>query len=402
MTSGTIPQPEGQCGLAAAGSAVGPAADPAVSGSPASPELLTFGIEEEYLLVDSGTLLLAPRGNQVRESAHALGLVTQPEGTLYQVEFATGVSRTADELRAEIVRARRLLTQAAHEHGCRLIAVGGPVMAPPDPLHLNFDTERRRRRGVLFGSMNDSLISCARHIHVGSLGPETGFPASNRLRPWIPTLLAMSTNSPFWAGRDTGHASWRTTAWGSWPSAGLPPHFTSLTHYRQAEQSLLDSGAALDRQMIYWDVRPSSTWPTVETRVTDVTPDVDTAVLLAALCRALVGRTTHLADRSAWPAVPDDLLKLARWRAGRDGLDGNGLSPFTGALTPATTLAWDLVELLTPELTATGDLDHVRATLDRLCREGTGAARQRAAYARRKRLEDVVHRLVYDTENPEG
>ncbi|MFJ9941177.1 carboxylate-amine ligase [Streptomyces erythrochromogenes] len=361
---------------------------------------LTVGVEEEFLLVDARTLRVVPAAPQVLATAGGLPGEMHPEGTRYQVEISTPIADSAASLRSELAELRRTLGRAARAHGCRLLAAPSPVVALEGPLHLTDDLPRQREQHRRFGALTDTLVSCGRHIHVGTLDVDTAVAVSNRIRPWLPTLIALAANSPFWGGRDTGHSSWRAMAWSGWPSAGLPPQFTSTAHFRRSVQTLLGSGAALDTKMVYWDLRPSGHWPTLEFRAPDMSPDVDSAVLQAELARALVATALReSAERRPEPAVRDDVLRLARWRAAHDGLEGFGLDPYTGTELPAADLAEALLDLVAPELAAAGDLDHAAKTLAGLLRDGSGAHRQRAAYARRQDLTDVLRHLVDETED---
>ncbi|MFF8261761.1 glutamate--cysteine ligase [Streptomyces virginiae] len=361
---------------------------------------LTVGVEEEFLLVDARTLRVVPAAPLVLATAAGLPGEMHPEGTRYQVEISTPVADSAASLRAELVTLRRTLGRAARAHGCRLLAAPSPVLAVEGPLHLTDDEPRQREQHRRFGALTDTLVSCGRHVHVGTLDVDTAVAVSNRIRPWLPTLIALAANSPFWGGRDTGHSSWRAMAWSGWPSAGPPPHFTSTAHFRRSVQTLLGSGAALDTKMVYWDLRPSGHWPTLEFRAPDMSPDVDSAVLQAELARALVATALReIREQHPEPAVRDDVLRLARWRAAHDGLEGFGLDPYTGAELPAADLAEALLDLVAPELAAAGDLDHAAKTLAGLLRDGSGAHRQRAAYARRQDLTDVLRHLVDETED---
>ncbi|MFE0579780.1 glutamate--cysteine ligase [Streptomyces sp. NPDC058874] len=361
---------------------------------------LTVGVEEEFLLVDARTLRVVPAAPLVLATAAGLPGEMHPEGTRYQVEISTPVADSAASLRAELVALRRTLGQAARAHGCRLLAAPSPVVAVEGPLHLTDDEPRQREQHRRFGALTDTLVSCGRHIHIGTLDVDTAVAVSNRIRPWLPTMIALAANSPFWGGRDTGHSSWRAMAWSGWPSAGPPPHFTSTAHFRRSVQTLLGSGAALDTKMVYWDLRPSGHWPTLEFRAPDMSPSVDTAVLQAELARALVSTALReTAERRPEPAARDDVLRLARWRAAHDGLEGFGLDPYTGTELPAADLAEALLDLVAPELAAAGDLDHAAKTLAGLLRDGSGAHRQRAAYARRQDLTDVLRHLVDETED---
>ncbi|MGW7453750.1 carboxylate-amine ligase [Streptomyces sp. NPDC054787] len=361
---------------------------------------LTLGVEEEFLLVDSRTFRVVPAAPLVLATAGGLPGEIHPEGTRYQVEISTPIARSAASLRTELAALRRTLGRAARAHGCRLLAAPSPVLPVEAPLHLTDDEPRQREQHRRFGALTDTLVSCGRHIHIGTLDVDTAVAVSNRIRPWLPTLIALAANSPFWGGRDTGHASWRAMAWSGWPSAGLPPHFTSTAHFRRSVQTLLGSGAALDTKMVYWDLRPSGHWPTLEIRAPDMSPDIDSAILQAELARALVTTALReIAEQRPDPPVRDDVLRLARWRAAHDGLEGFGLDPYTGAELPAADLAEALLDLVAPELAASGDLDHAAKTLGGLLRDGSGAHRQRMVYARRQDLTDVLRHLTDETED---
>ncbi|MGP3685908.1 carboxylate-amine ligase [Streptomyces sp. IBSNAI002] len=361
---------------------------------------LTVGVEEEFLLVDARTFRVVPAAQLVLATAGGLPGELHPEGTRYQVEISTPIAHSAASLREELAALRRTLGRAARAHGCRLLAAPSPVVAVEGPLHLTDDEPRQREQHRRFGALTDTLVSCGRHIHVGTLDVDTAVAVSNRVRPWLPTLIALAANSPFWGGRDTGHASWRAMAWSGWPSAGLPPHFTSTAHFRHSVQTLLGSGAALDTKMVYWDLRPSGHWPTLEIRAPDMSPYLDTAILQAELVRALVSTALReIAEQRPDPPVRDDVLRLARWRAAHDGLEGFGLDPYSGTELPAADLAEALLDLVAPALAASGDLDHAAKTLAGLLRDGSGAHRQRAAFARRQDLTDVLRHLADETEN---
>ncbi|MFG2231005.1 glutamate--cysteine ligase [Streptomyces sp. NPDC048723] len=361
---------------------------------------LTVGVEEEFLLVDARSFRVVPAAPLVLATAGGLPGEIHPEGTRYQVEISTPIAHSAASLRVELAALRRTLGRAARTHGCRLLAAPSPVVAVEGPLHLTDDEPRQREQHRRFGALTDTLVSCGRHIHIGTLDVDTAVAVSNRIRPWLPTLIALAANSPFWGGRDTGHASWRAMAWSGWPSAGLPPHFTSTAHFRRSVQTLLGSGAALDTKMVYWDLRPSGHWPTLEIRAPDMSPDIDSALLQAELARALVSTALReIAERRPEPAVRDDVLRLARWRAAHDGLEGFGLDPYSGTELPAADLAEALLDLVAPELAAAGDLDHAAKTLAGLLRDGSGAHRQRVAFARRQDLTDVLRHLTDETED---
>ncbi|QQQ74417.1 glutamate--cysteine ligase [Saccharothrix sp. 6-C] len=353
---------------------------------------LSVGVEEEFLLVDAGTGELVPLAAEVLGGARP-GLDLQTEITLYQVESATRVCRSMAEVREELLSARRALAALAGVHDARIVATGTPVLGGVYPPPLT-DSDRYRTIAAEYGSLIDGLTICGCHVHVGIPDEETGVLISNHLRQWLPVLLAISANSPFANGRDTGYASWRYLSWSPWPSAGAPPWFESPEDYHRATGVLRSAGAALDPAMVYWDVRLSERHPTVELRVCDVAATVDEAVLLAALVRAIAATAS-----AGVPAqrVPDLAVRTALWRSARDGLDGAGIEPLSGRLVPAQDMVRALVDWTRPALREAGDEDLVVDGIDRLLVDGTGAVRQRRAFRRRGSLADVVEMLVAQT-----
>ena len=195
--------------------------------------------------------------------------------------------------------------------------------------------DRYRRMGRRFGLTVAEELTCGCHVHVGIDSDEEGVGALDRIRPWLAPLLALTANSPFWQGADSGYASYRSQVWQRWPSAGPYAPFGSPDTYHDTVAAMIDSDTVLDLGMVYFDARLSAQHPTLEVRVADVCLDVDDAVLLAALVRALVETAVRAwrAGRRADP-VRLELLRLAAWRAGRSGVDGMLLDPCTLAPGP--------------------------------------------------------------------
>ncbi|MEV6610911.1 glutamate--cysteine ligase [Kutzneria sp. NPDC051319] len=362
--------------------------------SAASRAALTVGVEEEFLLVDYRTRRVSPRAPLVLAALAGQIPGLQPEITQFQVETATPICHTMAEVRENLLDSREKLAVAARLLGLRLAATGTPVLgrAAPPPLT---DSPRYQQMASEFGAVTDGLSICGCHVHVGIPGPEEGIRASNYLRPWLPVLLALSANSPFWEGRDTGYASWRYLVWARWPTAGPPPVFESADQYEHAVRSLMQVGAAMDRNMAYWDVRLSQRHPTIEMRVCDVAATADEAVLIAALTRAMV--MTALDDTRPPLAMPQHLLRAAGWRAARDGLSGSCVNPVTGHTLPTPVLVRQLVGRVRPALEEAGDLNLVLDLLESLVAKGCGATRQRRAFARNGKLTDVVDLLTAQT-----
>ncbi|MFI8320262.1 glutamate--cysteine ligase [Streptomyces sp. NPDC085529] len=356
---------------------------------------LTMGAEEEYLLVDPVTRELRPEAPKVvAEAAAELGARVTTEITCYQVEARTD-PHTSLAAFAEQVRAmRRTVVRAAARHGLGVVSSGTPVLPQPQPLAVT-DGPRYARSVAMFGALDDEQTICACHLHIGVPDVDLALQVSNHLRGRLPQLIALAANSPYWQGRDTGYASWRTLAWARWPAAGPPPHFDSTAHFDALVEDLTATGTIMDRGGLYWDIRPSHHVPTLEIRAFDATPTAADTVLLAAVTRALVA--TALADIEAGrPAFrpPSGLLRTACWRAARDGLAGDAVDLRTRRLRPAVTLVERMLEELRPALLHHGDLDAVTVGWARLRAVGTGAERQRAAHRSRDRPVDVVDALM--------
>jgi carboxylate-amine ligase len=257
------------------------------------------------------------------------------------------------------------------------------------------DNERYRDMVETFGQVARRGTTCGMHVHVGIDSPEEGVGCIDRIAPWLPILLAVSTNSPYEEGRDTGYASWRTQLWSTWPSAGPTEPFGSYEGYRRACERMIASGAARDPGMLYFDARLSLGQPTLEIRILDAVTDPEDVGLLTALVRALVETAI---DR--WPeGLPvwrAEELRAARWRASRYGLAGRLLDPATHALRPAREVLSRLVELVSERLQVSGDRDRVARGVERVL-GATGATRQRAAYEVTGSLQGVVDDVLART-----
>ncbi|MFD0689393.1 carboxylate-amine ligase [Actinomadura fibrosa] len=356
---------------------------------------LRFGVEEEYFVVDPGSREVVPRAAAVvRRAAAALGDRASSELVEFLAEAKTSPCDDSDKLDEQIRSMRAAMAGAAAGAGVRLAATGTPVLGDLVPAPISAGARYAASRAT-YRALDDEQCICSCHVHVEMPDPEHAVQVSNHLRPWLPTLLALTANSPFWAGRDTGHACWRVMAWARWPVAGPPPYFASHAHYEDLVGTLLDCGALMDTGTIFWDVRPSARLPTVEVRLADVAPTASEAAVFAALVRALV--QTSLAAVEAGepaPAPSQEMLRAAYWLAARDGLAGRGVDVRTGRPAGFRELAGDLLARVLPALRDAGDLDRVARGVRRLLAGGTGAERQRAAHRARGLLTDVVDSVL--------
>jgi carboxylate-amine ligase len=356
----------------------------------------TFGVEEEFLLVDPATGEPVAVNKAVASSAAELGVKLQLELTSCQVETTSEVVSSSDDLVDELTRLRRAAAQAAEANGAQLLAAALPPTRPHEfPIT---DNPRYRQIADKFGRIAEEGI-CGAHVHVAVPSREVAVRVSNRLRPWLPLLLALTANSAVYRDADTGYASWRSIVWSRWPSAGPPPHFDSVDEYDAMVRMLLRAGAVIDDGMVYWDVRPSAKFPTVEVRVADVPATVNETVLLAMLIRASVMMALE-DDRRGEPSPPlsPHALKAAYWKSARDGLDGEAVDLLDShAPISARKLLQRMVDHVRPALEDVGDYQAVTWALTRLDRDGNGAMRQRRAWSRRQDAKDVVADLAAAT-----
>lgn len=351
-----------------------------------------MGVEEELLLVDvdSGVpVALAARLLRADErTPHSPDGMLEAELQQQQIETGTETCETLAEVDQQVRDGRRRAAALAADSGARLVPLAtSPLPVDPDTT----PSERYQRMVEHFGLTTVEQLTCGCHVHVGIDSPEEGVGVLDRIRVWLPVLLACSANSPFWHGRDSGYASFRSQAWARFPGAGPTSAFGSPAAYAAQVKAMLDSGVVLDEHMVYFDARLAERYPTVEIRVADVCLDPADTVLVAALVRALVATAAaEWAAGSPAPAVSADLLRLASWRAGRSGLTGDLLDPHTARPRPARAVVGRLLDHVRPALLAAGDLDQVSTRLAHVLDHGTGADWQRAAFARTGSLRDVV------------
>jgi carboxylate-amine ligase len=357
----------------------------------------TFGVEEEFLLVDPESGEPVAANQSVAQEAKARGLDLQLELTSCQVETTSAVADSSDALRSDLTRMRGIAADSASACNARLLAVGLPPSVPHQfPIT---DSPRYRKIGDAFGMIAHEQGISGCHVHVAVPDRGAAIQVSNWLRPWLPLLVALSANSAIYRGTDSGYASWRSVLWARWPSAGPPPHFESIDDYDSTVDMLLDTGAVLDDGMVYWDVRPSSKFPTIEVRAADVPLTVSESVLLATLIRAAVMTALDEFDGGLpAPRVAAETLRAAYWKAARDGLSGKAIDLAGGhRVVPTRDLLTGFVERVGPALDRLGEYSSVREALGRLVDEGNGAMRQIRAWRRRGEVSDVIDEVAEAT-----
>jgi glutamate---cysteine ligase / carboxylate-amine ligase len=339
-----------------------------------------IGVEEELLLVDaaSGEPTARATAALTRSTAYA----TVPDGDLEvelqqeQLELETAPTDDLAELAERVRSWRRAADDQARGVGARVAALGTSPLAVDPELT---PKSRYRSMAELLGLTAAEQLTCGCHVHVDVADDDEGVAVLDRIRVWLPVLLALSANSPYWMGRDTGYASFRSQAWARFPGAGPAPPFGSAAAYHERTEAMVASGVLLDLGMIYFDARLSRNYPTVEIRVADVCLRAEDTVLIAGLARALVETAAReAADGREAPALSTDLLRLATWRAGRSGLDGDLIDPASGRPRPAAEVVGLLLDHVRPALRDSGDEETVIRGVESVQTRGVGATTQRA------------------------
>ncbi|MFJ3334708.1 glutamate--cysteine ligase [Streptomyces sp. NPDC086766] len=355
----------------------------------------TVGVEEELLLVDPETGEPKALSAAVLARAEADGAGQEMfEKELYgqMLEFATHPQTDMARLGEEIVRCRKEAARHAGEIGCAVAALASSPLPVSPSIVMN---DRYQWMAEQYGIATREQLVCGCHVHVAVESDAEGVAVLDRIRPWLPALLAISANSPFWQGTDSCYASYRSRVWGRWPSAGPTELFGSPERYHRRVADMVSTGVILDAGMVYFDARLSERYPTVEIRVSDVCLHADTAQLIATLARGLV-ETAAREWRAGREPVDHgvSLLRLAAWQAGRGGLEGELLDPATMRPRPAESVVRDLIDHVGEALADTGDHERVHEAAAGLLGRGNGARVQRELMERTGSLRDVVTECV--------
>ena len=350
--------------------------------------MLTIGVEEEFLLLESDGAV-APAAGDVARIAGADDQI-KPEYMAYQVETVTGVCTRLDQLRTEVAQLRLLAARSAEHAGVRLLATGAAPFAA-GRLDALTDNARYRNLAQRFPHATAAGGTCACHVHVGIPDRNLAAEVITQMRPWLSTLLAITANSPFTGGVDSGWASCRYRAQLRWPTFRPPGSWTTADRYDRAVDSVISSGAAIDSAGVYFLARLSARYPTVEIRVADACLTIDDTVMFAGVVRTLIA---SLIDdiRRGIPAMPvssrtvgANLLAAAR----------HGVHPPAAGLPGGTGCAVRrLLAKITPWLDDAGDGPEIRAGLERIRRLGNGAERQRRVWTRTGTAEAFVASLA--------
>ncbi len=366
----------------------------------------TLGVEEEYLLVDKETRGLAvdPPKALLGECEEILGDQVTTELLRSQIEVGTKVCQNIQEVREDLSKLRRTIIDVAGRHGLAPIASSThPFSRWSEQKHT-----RKERYDSLTAEMQGParrLVICGMHVHVGINDDALRIDLMNQMAYFLPHLLALSCSSPFWEGRDTGLKSYRLTVFDALPRTGLPEKFQSFAEYQRHVDILINAGVLDDSTKIWWDLRPSGRFPTLETRIMDVCTRIDDAIALAALLCCIMRMLYRLRlANQRWRIYTTMLIQENRWRAMRYSFD-EGLIDFAkGTIVPFEELLEEILELIADDAEALGCTAEVAGVRDILSR-GTSAHRQLRAHelaiaagkSSDEALQTVVDTLIEDT-----
>lgn len=366
----------------------------------------TIGVEEEYLLVDKETraLVIDPPATLMAEAEEKCGTQVTSELLRSQIEIGTKVCKNVQEVRAELSRLRGNIIEVAGRHGLAPIAASThPFSSWRDQKHT-----QKERYDELTHEMQGAarrLAICGMHVHVGIDDDELRIDLMNQLSYFLPHLLALSCSSPFWNGSDTGLKSYRLTIFDALPRTGLPERFASWAEYQRHISILMDAGLIEDSTRIWWDLRPSARFPTIETRIMDVCTRLDDTVALTSLLVCIVRMLYRLRTRNQrWRIYTPMLIRENRWRAMRYSFDEGMIDLAKGEVVPFAELIEEMLSHVAEDAEALGckkELADVRSILSR----GTSAHRQLKDYELQRAsgaspeesLKSVVDTLIADT-----
>ncbi|WP_349365204.1 MAG: carboxylate-amine ligase [Roseitalea porphyridii] len=338
----------------------------------------TLGIEEEYLLVDADALTVkeAPDG-LLEKLQDDLQSQVSPEYLQCQIEVGTGVCRDIAEARDDLRRLRAAVAKRAAEFNLAPIAVSCHPSAEWNKQH-HTNKDRYNDLRVEMAAAARRLLICGMHVHVGIDDDALRVDLMAQQCYFLPHLLALSTSSPFWQGNDTGLASYRLGVFDNLPRTGLPPHFDSFAEYERTTGVLIDAGIIEDTTKVWWDLRPSARFPTLETRICDMSPRLGHAIAIAALVQAITRMLWRLRSQNMrWRIYDRFLISENRWRAQRYGITEGLIDYGRGEVVPFGTLLDELLELVRPDAAVLGSMRELDV-LREIVAGGTSATRQRS------------------------
>jgi len=357
----------------------------------------TVGVEEEFQIVDPSTWELRSHVSELlASSAPAFGDHIKREMHQSIVEVGTKICASIEELAGEIIRTRRDLADAAERVGLRIAAAGTHPFSnwmdqviSPGERYQNIVEELQQ--------LARSLLIFGLHVHVAVPDSSSMIDLMNEARYFLPHLLALSTSSPFWMGRDTGLKSYRTTVFRRFPRTGIPDHFDSWREYERYVELLIELHCIDNGKKIWWDLRPQPTFGTLEFRICDVPTAPCASIAIAALAQAIIVKLYRLREKNlGFRRYHRALIEENKWRAARWGIDGKLIDFGKRQEVPMRQLAEELLEFIddvVDDLGSRREVEYVRTIL----RDGTSAEKQVQIYRETGDLRAVVQSIVEET-----
>ena len=366
----------------------------------------TIGVEEEYKIVEleTGRLISEAPPSMLPEIEGLIGGQVAPEFFQSQIEIGTRVCDSLQQARKELVHLRRTVSEVAAKHGLAIIAAS----THPNASYITQRHTKRDRYSVLAQNMQvvgRRMVISGMHVHAAIEDEDLRIDLMNQTSYVLPHFLALSTSSPFWEGYDTGLMSYRIAVWNEMPRTGLPEAFESYAEFQRHVNILVEADVIEDSSKVWWDIRPSSRFPTLEMRVSDICTHVEDALCIAALYVCWLRMLWRLRrSNQRWRSYASMLINENRWRAQRYGIDGSLIDFGRGRMVPYAQLVDELLELLEPDakhLDCLAEIGHARTILAR----GTSAHWQRRTYqealdagaSNDEAIQAVVQMLVRET-----
>ncbi len=369
-------------------------------------ELLTIGVEEEYLLVcpDTGAAVKNPPKGFMKICRERIGERVTPEFLRCQIEIATGICHTVSQAREEIADLRGTIAQIAIDHDMRLMAASTHPFTPWKTQQATEGDRYEQLDADMQGAIRRMMI-CGMHVHVGLENPERRIDVQNQMRYFLPHMLALTTSSPFWEGRQMGMKSYRLSVFDGMPRTGIPEELDSFGEYERLINTIIKAGAIEDSSKIWWDIRPSAKFPTLEMRICDICTKLEDAMAVAAIYQSLTRRILRLKETNMkWRVYPAFLIEENRWMAQRHGVKGGLIDLGRGDVVPFPDLLEELIEWIAEDAQALGCLNEVYHARE-IVKRGSSSCRQLAVYEaevskgvrKRAALKTVVDQLVAET-----
>jgi carboxylate-amine ligase len=359
----------------------------------------TIGIEEEFQMVDRQTGQLRPHIHTILEKGQSIfGEQIKAEMLQSMVEINSDIMPDIPTARGEMRTMRAKLAQLVGEEGLALISAG----THPAALWQNECRSEYVRYAELEDELQDvarSILIFGQHVHIGVENQETAVTLMNQVRTWLPQLLAISTNSPFCAGRYTGLKSYRSVVWKPFPRSGVPEVFPSWSDFDNYVQALIKTGCIDNGKRIWWDIRPHPFYSTIEFRIFDMPATIDDTIAIAALCQALVAKLTWLNKNNLWaPMLSCHFIEENKWHAMRSGLDAEIIDFAQGrrlSMRDSISELLDFVDEVVDDLGSRQEMNYLRKLLEDP--RGTGADRQLAVYQETGSMDAVIQFLMQQT-----